>query len=374
MTDKKEIYFDQLNGIRFIAVFLVLFDHWLIPINPFSFLGHLGVVIFFVLSGFLITRILFKNADDTRVSQSGVFAKIVRFVYRRSLRIFPIYFILLLVGFLFSLSNFRNLWPYLVFYLPNFYIMLKGTWLGIWDHLWSLAVEEQYYLIFPYFILLLHPKRYKSLFISMLVIGVLTRLAFALFASHDIEENDWMWWYVNPFSALDCFGLGGILAYLYHYKFTFFQELKLLKWGLALSIGVYILVLSLAKLAPFSHDNIWSIVFERGTGAVMAFFLIGLSIRQDSWFLSPFLKLKFVSYLGQISYGIYLYHNVVMNYYHDQGNTIWYYLSSHLPDFHLEIVTFTACKFLICLIILISISSLSWYFIEKPINKYKDRF
>lgn len=374
MTDKKEIYFDQLNGIRFIAVFLVLFDHWLIPINPFSFLGHLGVVIFFVLSGFLITRILFKNADDTRVSQSGVFAKIVRFVYRRSLRIFPIYFILLLVGFLFSLSNFRNLWPYLVFYLPNFYIMLKGTWLGIWDHLWSLAVEEQYYLVFPYFILLLHPKHYKNLFITMLVIGIATRLAFALLATHEMKENNWMWWYVNPFSALDCFGLGGILAYLYHYKFTFFQELKLLKWGLALSIVVYILVLSLVKFASFPHDNIWSIVFERGAGAVMAFFLIGLSIRQDYWMLSPFLKFKFVSYLGQISYGIYLYHNAVMNYYHDQDNTIWYYLSGYLPDYHLEIVTFTACKFLICLIILIIISSFSWYFIEKPINKYKDRF
>jgi peptidoglycan/LPS O-acetylase OafA/YrhL len=59
MISSKPVFFEQLNGIRFIAVFLVLIDHWLIPINPFSFLGHLGVVIFFALSGFLITRILF---------------------------------------------------------------------------------------------------------------------------------------------------------------------------------------------------------------------------------------------------------------------------------------------------------------------------
>ena len=202
MTEHKSIYFEQLNGIRFIAVLLVLFDHWLIPINPFSFLGHLGVVIFFVLSGFLITRILFQNADDCRLNHYSVFVKIVRFMYRRSLRIFPIYFLLLLIGALFSLSNFRNLWPYLVFYLPNFYIMSKGTWLGIWDHLWSLAVEEQYYLIFPYFILLLAPRRYPLLFILMLFIGLVMRFGFYALANPAIQEQNWMWWYVNPFAAL----------------------------------------------------------------------------------------------------------------------------------------------------------------------------
>ena len=68
---------------------MILLDHWLIPINPFSFLGHLGVVIFFVLSGFLITRILFQNADDCRKAQTGISVKVIRFIYRRSLRIFP---------------------------------------------------------------------------------------------------------------------------------------------------------------------------------------------------------------------------------------------------------------------------------------------
>ena len=373
MTEHKSIYFEQLNGIRFIAVLLVLLDHWLIPINPFSFLGHLGVVIFFVLSGFLITRILFQNADDCRLNHSSVFVKIVRFMYRRSLRIFPIYFLLLLIGALFSLSNFRNLWPYLVFYLPNFYIMSKGTWLGIWDHLWSLAVEEQYYLFFPYFILLIAPRRYPLLFILMLLIGAGTRYGFYALANPAIQEQNWMWWYVNPFAALDCFGLGGVLAYVFHYKSSYFHSFKYLQVGLFVSVLTYIIILNLAKFSPLSHANIYSIVFERFAGALMAFFLIALSIRKEPWFLSSFLQVKWVAYLGQISYGIYLYHNLVMNYYHDKGNTIWYYLNSHLPDFHLELVNFTLYKFFISAVLVIGLSSLSWFLIEKPINKYKNR-
>ena len=373
MTMNKEVYFDQLNGIRFIAVFLVLLDHWLIPINPFSFLGHFGVVIFFVLSGFLITRILFQNADECRNTNSGISVKIIRFIYRRSLRIFPIYFLLLLCGFIFSLSNFNQVWYYLVFYLPNYYIMTKGTWLGIWDHLWSLAVEEQYYLFFPYFILLLNIKRYRGLFIVMILIGLLTRLGFAIFASPVTQEQNWMWWYVNPFSALDCFGLGGYLAYLYHYQNTYFQSYRYLSLGLILSSLAFSIILFFADQAQMDHANLWTILGERFLGACVAFFLIALSIRADNWFLSPILRYKWVAYLGQISYGIYLYHNLVMNYYHDNGNTIWYYLNQHLPNFHLEILNFTIYKFIICFVILIGMSSLSWYIIEKPINKYKNR-
>ncbi len=373
MTENKAIYFEQLNGIRFIAVLLVLLDHWLIPINPFSFLGHLGVVIFFVLSGFLITRILFQNADDCRQNHSSILVKIIRFMYRRSLRIFPIYFLLLLIGLVFSLSNFKNLWPYLVFYLPNFYIMTKATWLGIWDHLWSLAVEEQYYLVFPYFVFLLAPRKYPLLFILMLLVGLGTRFGFYAFASSEMQEQNWMWWYVNPFAALDCFGLGGILAYLFHYKQNYFQSVKFLKVGLIVSLIAFLAILNLGELTIFQHANIWSIVFERISGAFFSFFLIALSIRKDTWILSAFLKSKPVSYLGSISYGIYLYHNVVMNYYHDEGNTIWFYLNKYLPNFHLELVNFTIYKFLISFLILVCLSSLSWFVIEQPINKYKNR-
>lgn len=373
MILNKPVYFEQLNGIRFIAVFLVLIDHWLIPVNPFSFLGHLGVVIFFVLSGFLITRILFENADSCRINRSSPIVKIVRFIYRRSLRIFPIYFLLLAVGGIFSLSNFSEIAGWLISYTPNFYIILHNRWMGVWDHLWSLAVEEQYYLLFPYFVFFISVAKYPRLLIWMLVMGIGSRLGFYLLASHETKESFWMISYVNPLSAIDSFGLGGILAYLYHYKYENFVKLVSRSYFIPLSLFVFFVVLYLSYNAVYTHDNIWAIVFERFFAGLFSFFLIAQAIGSKSWILSRFLTFTWVSNIGQISYGIYLYHNVVLNYYHEKGNTIIGYLTTLLPNLKLELPNFILLKFVLSLFIVICLASFSWFFIEKPINRFKNR-
>ena len=367
-----EIYFKQLNGIRFIAVFLVLLDHWLVPILPIP-LGHLGVVIFFVLSGFLITRILFLNADEIENKKSSAWPKIIRFIYRRSLRIFPIYLILLIIGLIFNISNFKELWPWLLTYTPNIYIMLKGQWLGTWDHLWSLAVEEQYYLIFPYFILFLQKKKYVGLFILMICLGISSRLLFYVMAPHDMIEKYWMFSYVNPISAIDCFGLGGLLAYYYHYHFIFFLKIAKNRNLLPISmIGVFISLL-LSYYSKNTYDNIWFSVFERIISAIFAYHLIMKALLEKNNYFGKFLENNIVIYLGSISYGIYLYHNLVFNYYHLSGNTIWGYLSNNFSYLNLLNSKLIVLKFFINFLLLIGIASFSWFYIEKPISRLKNR-
>jgi peptidoglycan/LPS O-acetylase OafA/YrhL len=373
MINNKPIYFEQLNGIRFIAVFLVLIDHWLIPLNPFSFLGHLGVVIFFVLSGFLITRILFENADSCRYNRSSPFVKMIRFIYRRSLRIFPIYFLLLIIGSFFSLSNFKDVSIWLISYTPNFYIITHTKWIGVWDHLWSLAVEEQYYLLFPYFVFFVSIARYPRLLVCMLLLGLGSRFGFYLMASHETKETYWMISYVNPLAAIDSFGLGGILAYLFHYQNLVFEKLVSKTYLLPVSLMLFIAVLVLSTHAIYVHDNIWEIVFERFFAGIFAFFLIAQSLGNSTWIFGRFLTLNWVSFLGQISYGIYLYHNVVYNYYHVDGNTIIGYLAKFFPNLSLEMPNFIFLKFGLSILIVISLASLSWFFIEKQINRLKNR-
>jgi peptidoglycan/LPS O-acetylase OafA/YrhL len=373
MISSKPVYFEQLNGIRFIAVFLVLIDHWLIPINPFSFLGHLGVVIFFVLSGFLITRILFENAESCRANHSSPIVKMARFIYRRSLRIFPIYFLLLAMGAIFSISNFDQLVYWLITYTPNIYIIVNNTWIGTWDHLWTLAVEEQYYLFFPMLILFSYARNYFKILVGMILVGLAFRFFFFLTNSHDFKENLWFVAHVNTISALDSFGLGGLLAYLHTYKKDFYERFFSNSYYLLSSIFFYFFVLILSKYSKYDHDNIWAIVFERFFAGLFSFFLIAQAIGSRSWMLGRFLTFSWVSYIGQISYGIYLYHNVVYNYYHEKGNTIIGYLASFLPNLNVELPNFILIKFILNLIIVIILASFSWFFIEKPINRFKNR-
>jgi len=367
-----DVYFKQLNGIRFIAVFLVLLDHWLVPILPIP-LGHLGVVIFFVLSGFLITRILFLNADEIESTKSSAWPKIIRFIYRRSLRIFPIYFILLIIGFIFNISNFKELWPWLLSYCPNIYIMLKGQWLGTWDHLWSLAVEEQYYLIFPYFILFFNKKNYIRLFVIMIGLGIISRLIFYIILPHDTIEKYWMFSYVNPISAIDCFGLGGLLAYYYHYDYTYFLNLAEKKYLLTIAISTVFISILLSHFSKYTYDNLWFSVIERSISAILAYFLIMTALMEKDNYLGKFLENSFIMYLGSISYGIYLYHNLVFNYYHLNENTIWGYLSNNFSYINSLNSKLIILKFSINFLLLIGIASFSWFYIEKPISKFKTR-
>ena len=373
MKGTQEIYFNQLNGIRFVAVFLVLMDHWLVPIMPFP-TGHLGVVIFFVLSGFLITRILFESADEVRTQEASPWRKLGRFVFRRSLRIFPIYYVVLLVGLIFQISNFKEIWPWLISYTPNLYMMWKGTWLGVWDHLWSLAVEEQYYLVFPYFILFVKKGNYKWLFFSMIGIGLLSRFFFFAYNDHDYIENRYMVSNVNPLNALDCFGLGGMLAHVFHYQREKFKMFTKQNFWLYISALGLVTVLYLSANAPYSYDNIWYSVLERFISALFAFFLIAMAVAEKKSVWASFLTHPWISYFGKISYGLYLYHNFIYNYYHTKGNTLWGYVTDHFSTLHVDFFNFTFTVFTINFIILILVASFSWFFIEKPINAYKNKY
>nr|MBP6410775.1 acyltransferase [Pseudarcicella sp.] len=133
---KEEIYFKQLDGIRFLAVALVLIDHWSAgTITNRLPLGPLGVTMFFVLSGFLITRILIQSKiTDDNTGRSHWFS-IKQFMIRRSLRIFPIYFLSIFLCYVLDVSPVREKILWCITYSTNIYIALNGKWLGTIDHL-----------------------------------------------------------------------------------------------------------------------------------------------------------------------------------------------------------------------------------------------
>jgi peptidoglycan/LPS O-acetylase OafA/YrhL len=140
----------QLDTLRFFVVIGVMVTHnWHLKRLPWLFgdldWGGLGVRLFFVLSGFLITGILIKCREmaDAETRTSRFYIR--QFYIRRILRIFPIYYLTIFLAFVFDVPGTREVWGWLATYTSNVYITLNNTWIARMGHFWSLAVEEHFY-------------------------------------------------------------------------------------------------------------------------------------------------------------------------------------------------------------------------------------
>lgn len=370
-SQKQKNYLVQLDGLRFIAVTLVMFDHWLGEQNQLP-LGYFGVNLFFVLSGFLITRILITSQQHDERLGRGHGHSLKAFFIRRSLRIFPVYYLTILILALINFQSVRMAFGWLMTYTQNIWIVAHQTWLGAIDHLWSLAVEEQFYIFFPFLVLFI-PGRYllRTLFI---LIAVSFLLRVALF----VTQAPWMAQFVLMPTCLDAFGLGGILAYLMVNQRERFTRLVSSNGLLLLSFVLYALNIYLMKILPGTADNasrnIATDITDRFVTSLFCMFLIGRAVVGFSGPVKALLTNRVSVYLGQISYGLYLFHNLIFNYYHTQPAYItlrvWNKAASLLP-----LLTSTPilklCYFYGLTVLL---ATLSWFIIEKPVNSLKDKF
>lgn len=369
----------QLDGVRFIAVAMVLFDHWTaerLPAVLFVPFGSLGVTIFFVLSGFLISRILLAGKDklpEPKTSHLGGYLK--TFYIRRTLRIFPIYYLTLLILYALNEPPVRRTLGWLALYASNMYIARFGTWMGTVDHLWSLAVEEQVYLFMPVLLFVLPRRLVMPTALLMLVGSVALRYGLMRHGS------TWFIGYVSMPTCLDAFGLGLVMAYLWLYQRPRFEALFRPSAGLLISIVVFGLIVWGARTTAVNQpdldyhaNNMYAHVWERLSASFLGFFLIGKAILGFTGPMKALLENRVSQYLGQISYGLYLFHNFIYNAYHTPNTHIvlrvWRRLVNYIP----ALSSTYAFQFMYFLFITIALASLSWLLIEKPINKLKDRY
>ncbi|RYF78213.1 MAG: acyltransferase [Cytophagaceae bacterium] len=369
----------QLDGVRFLAVALVLIDHWTaerLPPILFLPLGSLGVTIFFVLSGFLISRILLAGKDKLplpKVNHLGGYLK--TFYIRRTLRIFPIYYLTLFVLYILNEPPVRRTIGWLSLYASNIYIARYATWMGTVDHLWSLAVEEQVYLFMPILLFVLPRSWVMPTAILMLVGSVLLRYGLM------IHGDTWFIGYVSMPTCLDAFGLGLFMAWLWLYHRQRFEALFRPATGLLISIVLFGLVVWGARTNAAEHPltdyhtfNSYAHVWERLAASLLGFFLIGKAILGFKGPMKTVLENPVSQYLGQISYGLYLYHNFIYNAYHTQQTHIALRIWKKLATFFPFLDASYAFQFVYFLLLTIGLATVSWFLIEKPINRLKDRF
>lgn len=346
-------YIKGINGLRAFAVALVIFQHYIISYvyRSDSSLGSIGVTVFFVISGFLITGILIQEKEDVTRS---TWDKLIKFYSRRILRIFPIYYLVLSVGFLSGIywfSEINKLWH--IFYATNIYIFLTGQGTGYTSHFWSLDVEEQFYIIWPALVLLTPNKHLIELFVVSILLAAVSLTFRPLFGYNDLSA------YALPFSHFDSLGSGALLSVFVKKK----NQDNLLKIKPYMIICGVIFTLSICIIRDLKSDapGVESalVLMNAMTIITTCLTIIYIFLNQESK-LVKFLEIKFISGIGVISYGLYLYHLLVPELF-----TSTSFSPKDTPSWINVIVYFFTS---------ICISILSWLMLERKILKHKNGF
>lgn len=276
--------FGSLDGLRAISIIAVIWHHTASHAFSGSAIasrGYMGVNLFFVISGFLITTLLLRE------KQRHGNISIRNFIIRRVLRIFPLYYAVLMLYTLLVLvleynsdvgNAFLHNIRFYASYTSNWFVPFLDTRV-IFYFAWSLAVEEQFYLVWPWI------EEKMNLLGSSIAMGVL----FALFA----------WLNIHVFA---CILMGVALAHLLHHPRTYAWLAPCLgSPGLSAgAAGLMILALAIPNTPEYA-------IF-----LALALFVATCVIREDHW-LAPMLKLKPMVLIGQVSYGLYLVHMLVCN-------------------------------------------------------------
>ncbi|WP_165066890.1 acyltransferase family protein [Paludisphaera rhizosphaerae] len=345
----------QLDGLRGLAALAVVFTHNGNPALAWALdLGAVGVKLFFVLSGFLITGILLearRKADPEGLGCRGV---LLAFYARRFLRIFPLYYLVLLACAMVDMPGVRANLPWHVAYLTNFHIGRDGDWGLSLSHFWTLAVEEQFYLLWPTIVLFVPARWLSTIVVSIILIGPLSRACLAVATTNLVTSM------TATTSCLDSLGLGALLAMRNASgRRPNLVFLRGLLWA-GLIISGTVAAVRFSGVGR-SHGTGWVIILtlkDLGYSLVFAW-LVSLAAEGFTGVSGLLLAWRPLVYTGTISYGIYVYHEILPYLWHSRTWT--------LPGDG-------ASRFLIVMAATYLVAALSWALYERPLNNLKDRF
>lgn len=352
--DVNQSYLPALDGLRGIAIGLILLHHCFGKLFSFCWIG---VDLFFVLSGFLITRILLNTRD-----QKGY---LKNFYMRRVLRIFPLYYVVLFVMFVifpllsswyqhsYSVLLDKQVWYWT--YTSNWLNAFEG-WLPeksmILTHFWSLAIEEQYYLFWPFIVLWCPVKKIPWIAIALIVTSIALR-----FSGYFNNPG----YYVATVTRADGLLLGSILAWLTIYNLKFLQNWTVII--LLFSAAVLIAGLAYTRIPEYSNP------FMVGPGytilALFFFSIITVALQRGNGFWRSMLQSRVLLWLGKYSYGLYVLHYIVY----------WGLKDSIIAILSPEPTTLIkVAGSVVCVILTMVLALISYHFMEAPFLKLKKHF
>lgn len=314
-TQEREhrVYFKNLDGIRFICFFSVFLYHsfatekayilehpFYITVKRLFNNGSLGVNFFFVLSGFLITYLLIVEKNLKGQINLGAF------YVRRMLRIWPLYFFCVFFGF-FAFPVLKEMFgqvpdetaqlPMYLSFLANFDYIQNTPDAGILSLLWSIAVEEQFYLIWPALLFFVPVKKYPYVFLIVLIACLVYRFIYL----DDLNRLD-----IHTLSVMGDFVVGGFAAYFAVESKKFIQFFnKLPRFYIFLGYLILI-VLFLFRKEVFRYEPALTLIERLVFALLFAFVILEQSFANRSLF--KFSNSKFLTTWGNYSYGLYCLH------------------------------------------------------------------
>jgi peptidoglycan/LPS O-acetylase OafA/YrhL len=331
-----------LDSLRFLAILAVLFDHYVDPevVRP----GNISVRFFLLISGFLITRTLLRHG----LPDWSAYRVVLRSFYaRRALRIWPLYHLLLVAIFAVGWISWRQLAVHGVF-LTNFAQAWRNDWNIPWylAHLWTLCVQEQYYLVWPLLFFFLGAKRWYFL-VAMIAVAVCFRVSMLVSG----QENA-VGYHTLPMASFDALAMGSLLA--------IFPE----RWSVQHPLRLFAVLVTLCIAVSYADSG----ALRHAVLPVLWLFALGILtigvFENRLGRASGILNWKPLVFLGRISLGIYLLHLPVW-----QAFIMWSPSGLHpyvsQPSIH---------AFGLLTLATILFSTLSWLFFERPLQQFRRYF
>ncbi|HEY1173682.1 MAG TPA: acyltransferase [Verrucomicrobiae bacterium] len=350
----------ELDGLRGLAVTAILFYHALrfsgesalaAWTNKILDSTWIGVDLFFVLSGFLITRILLQSRADSH--------RYKNFYIRRCLRIFPVYYLVVLTAWGITLCGFkllapvREIFPYHFTYTFNLWTAAHEMWpsASSFNHFWSLCIEEHFYLFWPFLVFSLPIGKLKQALFCFILLSLTLRFGCELL------DFGWVTPYTFTLCRLDGLSIGGLLG-IHYFQHGNLRILRLPKLRLIFFLAAICLVHLLLKDKQLQHEDTLSMVLLPTIVAIFTIPVFSVALEQDDNRWKKFLRNPALCRLGIYAYGIYIYHQLIHSVLHRMVG-----LPSPSPQI-----------FVVLCITTLVVAALSYEFFEKPFLRLKDRF
>lgn len=355
----KKPHFPALDGLRGLAILLVVFFHNFNFIN-YSYLAWIGVDLFFVLSGYLITSILLNTLDSPFYLRN--------FFVKRILRIFPLYYLCLVI-FLIILPNIgvfkkelefytdHQFWFW--FYLQNWLLSFKFPTTGnLLNHFWSLAVEEQFYIVWPIIILWLRkPKKLMIFILFLLLLLFATRCV--LWMCHFSPFN---YTTLYTFTRIDGICIGCLVALIHKIDYDFLRH----------KMAIIVIILAALNFGFYFLNQHGEFPYLAFVGYTTFAGMFGLLLHEartgDTKLINIILTNPVLRFFGIISYGFYVFHWPIYSMTHSSLNN---FFLSHV-NLSARMSNLAASLFATFLAVIISV--ISYYTFEIKFLKLKEKF